>query len=190
MQQMTIAAVLALLPLFAHATGQPYAGQDNRTIKALSEQEIADYRNGRGMGSAKAAELNHYPGPRHVLDHARDLGLSADQQAQVQRIHDAMARDAVSLGERIVQKEAQLDALFAMREAGPDNIRRLVHEIATLQAEFRLAHLNAHLLTRQVLSQEQVAAYDRIRGYASTKSHRADHGHGHGMMHGNTARDR
>ena len=32
----------------------PYAGQEDRTVKALSAQEVADYLAGRGMGLAKA----------------------------------------------------------------------------------------------------------------------------------------
>ena len=36
-------------------------------IRGLSEQEIDDLTNGRGMGLARAAELNGYPGPLHVL---------------------------------------------------------------------------------------------------------------------------
>ena len=51
----------------ALAADMPYAGQQTRTIKALSDQEVSDYVEGRGMGSSKAAELNHYPGPAHVL---------------------------------------------------------------------------------------------------------------------------
>ena len=51
----------ALLGLFVTAAGQapsPYAGQEGRPIKALSEQQIADLRTGRGMSLALAAELN------------------------------------------------------------------------------------------------------------------------------------
>jgi hypothetical protein len=43
-----------------------YAGQQTRAIKALSSQEEQDLRLGRGMGLAKAAELNGYPGPMHT----------------------------------------------------------------------------------------------------------------------------
>jgi hypothetical protein len=39
----------------------PYAGQQARTIKALSDEDIAALRKGEGMGMAKAAELNGYP---------------------------------------------------------------------------------------------------------------------------------
>ena len=49
----------------------PYAGMTTRQVKALSEQQVADLRAGRGMGLALAAELNGYPGPMHVLELAR-----------------------------------------------------------------------------------------------------------------------
>jgi hypothetical protein len=49
----------------------PYADLKGREIKALSPEELAQYEAGEGMGLALAAELNRYPGPRHVLDWRR-----------------------------------------------------------------------------------------------------------------------
>jgi hypothetical protein len=63
----------------------PYAGMQGRSIKALSDQQIADLNTGRGMGLALAAELNGYPGPSHVLELADKLELSAEQRASMQR---------------------------------------------------------------------------------------------------------
>jgi hypothetical protein len=68
-----IFALLGLAGTFAAET--PYAGQQTRMIKALSDQEVSDYVEGRGMGSSKAAELNHYPGPAHVLVDSSRLEL-------------------------------------------------------------------------------------------------------------------
>jgi hypothetical protein len=45
----------------------PNSGQESQEIKALSESEIADLLAGKGMGWCQAAELNGYPGPKHVL---------------------------------------------------------------------------------------------------------------------------
>lgn len=170
-------ALLAMLPLACIAADSPYAGQEHRKIKALSEQEISDYLNGRGMGTSKAAELNHYPGPRHVLDHAKQLGLSQQQTARTQEIYDAMSDESARIGRQIVQKEAELEALYATQQADAGNTQRIVRELASLQAEFRLAHLNAHLSMRQVLSSQQIATYDRVRGYDSTKPQHAGHKH-------------
>jgi hypothetical protein len=57
--------VVTLLSGAAWAQSQlPYVGQQFREIKALSPQEISDYLSGKGMGLAKAAELNGYLVPR------------------------------------------------------------------------------------------------------------------------------
>ncbi len=58
-------------------TTTPYAGLQQRDIKALDEKQIADLKNGRGMGLALAAELNGYPGPMHVLELKDQLRLTA-----------------------------------------------------------------------------------------------------------------
>ena len=50
------------------AQHSPYTGLEERDIKALSAEQVAGYLAGDGMGFALPAELNHYPGPKHVLD--------------------------------------------------------------------------------------------------------------------------
>ena len=75
--------ILVMTAVSSVAFGQghhPYAGLEQRAVKALSEQQIADLRGGRGMGLALPAELNGYPGPSHVLENADALGLSAEQR--------------------------------------------------------------------------------------------------------------
>ena len=72
-----------------------------RSIKALSEQQVADLGAGRGMGLALAAELNGYPGPSHVLELADKLELSADQRANVKAMFDAMKAEALPLGLKV-----------------------------------------------------------------------------------------
>lgn len=149
------------------ATDNPYAGQETRAIKALTDQEIADYSAGRGMGTSKAAELNHYPGPRHVLDAGDSLKLTAEQKEKIERLFASMDREAKQIGRRIVAKEAELEALYAKRQATAANTRRVIDELARLQADFRFAHLNAHLATPGVLTEEQLARYDALRGYGT-----------------------
>jgi Spy/CpxP family protein refolding chaperone len=163
--------VLALLGVASvFAADMPYAGQQTRTIKALSDQEVSDYVEGRGMGSSKAAELNHYPGPAHVLADSSRLELTDRQKVETQSVYDAMSAVAKRSGAAIVAKEAELDALYASGQAAPGAIKDLVTELARLQAEFRYAHLNAHLAMRAILTPEQIARYDEMRGYTATAS--------------------
>ena len=174
-------AVLALglaAPRLA-AEQSPYAGLEGREIKALSAEEIEQYRSGEGMGFGLAAELNDYPGPRHVLELAADLELSAEQRAAAQAAYDAMHAEAVRLGEAIVERERRLDALFAVGAVTPEVLRAALEEIGRLQAELRFVHLAAHLETRRILTPAQVERYVHLRGYAGAGAHAHDH-HGHG----------
>src|SRR6266478_2961860 len=74
------------------AETSPYAGMQNRGLKALSEQQIEDLRAGRGMGMALAAELNSYPGPAHVLELASALDLSEAQRGRTQALFEEMQK--------------------------------------------------------------------------------------------------
>src|ERR671936_1965369 len=103
-----LASTAAAGPSFSQSQ-QPYAGLEGRPIKALSEQQIADLRAGRGMGLALAAELNGYPGPMHVLEMADRLGLSDQQRAKIRELFAAMKSEAVPLGETLIAQETDLD---------------------------------------------------------------------------------
>jgi Spy/CpxP family protein refolding chaperone len=143
----------------------PYAGQEKRAIKTLSEEEIQALLSGQGMGLAKAAELNHYPGPRHVLDLATPLQLSEAQRTETQQIYDRMHQEAVRLGALIVDKERELEHLFAAEAVDSQTLQSLTKQIAQLQGGLRLAHLQAHVEMKRVLSREQIDVYDALRGY-------------------------
>jgi hypothetical protein len=166
-------------PAFAQHGHSPYAGQEKREIKALSREEIQALRSGQGMGLAKAAELNHYPGPRHVLDLAAQLQLSATQRAETQKIYDHMHQEAVRLGALIVDKEKELDRLFATQAVQSDPLQSLTKQIAQLQGELRLVHLQAHVEMKRLLSPEQVEAYDALRGYTASAGAAPPTGHHH-----------
>ena len=153
------------------APSSPYAGQQARPIKALSPDEIEGYRSGAGMGLAKAAELNHYPGPRHVLDLAGPLGLTEAQRTQVQASFERMQREARELGARLVDEEAALDAAFASGSITSADLDARLARIAGLQGCIRAAHLRAHIETRAELGDQQVRHYDALRGYAAGAPH-------------------
>src|SRR5215472_3183899 len=108
-----LALVSSLIALPVLAADMPYAGQQGRAIKALSDDDIASLRKGEGMGMAKAAELNGYPGPAHVLALAVQLGLTDAERRDVQAIFDRMSDAAKPLGAELIEREHSLDQLFA-----------------------------------------------------------------------------
>jgi hypothetical protein len=92
---------------------QAYAGLQNRTIKSLSDQQVADLNAGRGMGLALAAELNGYPGPIHAIELASELHLSPEQVTGVKALYEAMKAEAIPLGNLLISQESNLNDDFA-----------------------------------------------------------------------------
>ena len=183
MKNIVVATALAALSLSSVATSATaqvqsgYAGQQHRAIKALSEQEIADLAAGRGMGLAKAAELNSYPGPLHVLELAARLELTTEQRAATETLMQAMYRKARPLGARIIEAERDLDRAFAERRIDVVELKRRIDAIAALQGELRAVHLETHLDQRALLTSAQVARYDELRGYRSDAPSHGGHRH-------------
>jgi hypothetical protein len=160
-----LAAAACMLALPVLAADMPCAGQQKRAIKALPDDDIAALRKGEGMGMAKAAELNGYPGPAHVLELAGQLGLTEIQRRDVQAIFDRMSASAKSLGGELIAQEQALDQLFAKVEITPDRLAAMTAAIAELQGRLRTVHLSAHLETRALLDPGQVVRYEQLRGY-------------------------
>jgi Spy/CpxP family protein refolding chaperone len=167
--------IVAVLALPAAAQHQPYRGEEKRDIKALSAEEVKQYLAGAGMGYAKAAELNHFPGPMHVLELADRLELSAEQRAATKRLMDTHKAQARAIGTELVKSERELEALF--RGGGVDEaaLARAVRTAAALQGEYRLSHLETHRRMRALLSEEQVKRYDALRGYSEPQHKHRKH---------------
>ena len=146
-------------------TASHYAHARSAEIPSLSPDEVRRLRHGEGMGVARAAELNHFPGPKHLLEWAPDLGLGMAQVERIQAIFDKMKAVAVAKGEAILTAESHLSELFASGDPSTDAIRRMTGHIGTLRGELQAVHLLAHVEATRVLTAEQVEAYDRLRGY-------------------------
>ena len=164
----SLAALYGFVLAATAQTTSPYVGQERRTIKALSETDIRDLTEGRGMGLAKAAELNSYPGPLHILELRSELGLSEAQRVASEALIAPMREKAASVGARIIEAEHNLDLAFAQRWIGPTYLRQQINTIAMLQGELRAIHLETHLAQREILGPEQIIRYNELRGYQST----------------------
>src|SRR5579863_702445 len=184
----------ALLALFVLTTAaeqataqmppvQSYAALQARDIKTLSPEEIAQLRAGEGMGLALAAELNGYPGPRHVLDLASQIGLADEQRTRIQQLFDAMKAEAVPLGQKLVAAERDLNAAFANRTITPERLAAATTAIGELQGTLRDTHLKYHLATAALLTPDQIHRYAELRGYAAVAGAPDTLDSAHGAMH-------
>ena len=164
-------ATVAIIVLSNSAMSQqPYAGLQNRPIKTLSDQKIADLNAGRGMGLALAAELNGYPGPIHTIELAEQLHLSPEQKEKLKGLFEAMKAETIPLGASLISQERQLNDSFANHTVTAENLEAATQGIGTTQAALRAAHLKYHLSTVTILTPEQVARYNKLRGYKSDEA--------------------
>jgi Spy/CpxP family protein refolding chaperone len=168
---LSVAALVGSAAASLAQTTSPYAGQEQRSIKALSDREISDLTEGRGLGLAKAAELNGYPGPMHVLEMADALDLSSQQRAKIQELFAAMKAEALPLGERLIAQEADLDKAFANKTITAATLAASTEATGATHSALRQTHLKYHLSTVEVLTPAQIRRYAELRGYKGDVQH-------------------
>lgn len=118
---------------------------------------------GEGMGLARLAEENGYPGPKHVLELRNELGLSPDQFRKVEALREGVRVSARIVGQQIVEKETELSNLYRTASADEVQVQSLLREIGTLRADLRFIHLQAHMRMREILTPGQIGKYYELR---------------------------
>lgn len=145
-----------------------YSGQETRLIKSLSVEDVEGLEKGTGDpfgGMAKLAELNGYPGPRHVLDLALQLALTSEQKKSVEKMNDTRVEEAQTLGKAIVELEQEMNEMFIKKTITEKTLRQKLAKSGELYGELRFVHLKWHLAMLNVLTEEQVKLYNKLRGY-------------------------
>ena len=167
----TVAVQVATAPpmLWAqtHAgpTPGPYAEQQSSSVRGLTEPEIAALGTGQGIGLARPGEINGYPGPMHVLELADDLELGDDQRATMQSLVEQMKSEAIPLGEQFLERYAALEGAFRDGSITAESLTEHTTELGRIEGQLRATHLKYHLVSRTLLTDDQLAAYAHLRGY-------------------------
>ena len=166
--------VMVSVPALAQHTHESSSHGSSRgaAVATLTDEEVGALRQGEGMGLARAAELNHFPGPKHLLELVSELDLSGDQVRRIQAIHDSMKSRAVSKGEDIIMAENRLADLFASGEPSAREVRRMTGHLGAMRGQLQAIHLLAHIEATRELSAGQIRQYDRLRGHLN-RSRRA-----------------
>jgi hypothetical protein len=131
------------------------------------------------MGLARPAELNGYPGPRHVLEAvaAGHMHVTPEQHTAVQQVFDRMAIEAMRLGAQILIEEQALEEAFRAGTISAAELQDRVGRLTALLGELRIVHLRAHLETRALLTPHQIQRYNVVRGYTSHERGQEQHKH-------------
>lgn len=163
----TLANALLLCLLFSAAAAAQHHEHHQEGGAAMNAEERSGLLDGAGMGLAKAAETNRYPGPLHVLELEPLLDLTAEQLAAVKALRAEVLAEAKKLGAEIVATEEELHRRFAHRHIDAETLRALTEKLGRLRGELRHAHLAAHLATEELLNETQIEIYYRERATAA-----------------------
>ncbi len=163
------------------STISPYAGQENRMIKSLSAEDLAELRRGGGWGFARAAELNGMPGPAHLLELKDRIPLTTDQVTTIAAIFEDMRKTAIAEAERLITLEEALETDFRNGSVTDQSLQELLSRIGQARMALRYVHLAAHLKTHPLLTHDQIARYNVLRGYAGDPCASPPEGHDVGM---------
>jgi len=173
---LSLALVAAAAGAQEHARS-PYAGLETRPVKSLSETDIDELRRGAGWGLALPAELNGVPGPAHLLELKDEIGLLDEQVAAIEAIYEEMKAEAIPAGERFIATEEAIEAAFVSGGIDAGRLRALIEESAAARAALRFVHLSRHLQTPPLLTADQIARYQVLRGYAADPCASVPEGH-------------
>ena len=154
-----------------------YAGEVDRVIKSLSANDIKDLTLGNGMGLAKAAELNGYPGPKHVLEMQEELLLEKEQLTSIKLIFEEMKSQARSQGKIFISLEKSLNDHFSNATITNDTLESTLKNISEAKNNLRYIHLSAHIKTTEILSKNQIKKYNQLRGYSNNPCEKIPEGH-------------
>ena len=159
----------------AMPTPAAYRALLDTEIRGIDPQTIEGYLNGAGLGLALPAELNGYPGPRHILDLAQELSLTSEQAAQVQALFDQMEPEAIALGKEILAAEGNLEQAFREQTIQEKSLSTQLTTLGDLQGQLRFVHLRTHLATIDILSPHQIVQYNTLRGYEEMPTDHQNH---------------
>jgi Spy/CpxP family protein refolding chaperone len=141
---------------------QHAASADMQQHHACLEAERASIERGEGFGMAMVADHAGYPGPRHVLDMAAELKLTADQRAAMEKVFSSMHEKALARGKELAEAEDRLEQMF--RDGKPEaDLREQSFRVDSIHAELRWIHLSAHLAAQKILTADQIAQYTKLR---------------------------
>ena len=126
--------------------------------------------NGEGMGQAQYAEMNGYPGPKHILDLVDKLKLSDAQKKSIQEIYQEMNARVKELGKRIIGVEEEMHEAFRTGLVNESSVRDDAEQIGRMRGKLRAVHLIAHIKAKKLMTDDQIALYTKLRAEEQSPS--------------------
>jgi len=123
----------------------------------VNAQRGRGYGQGRGYGDGYGRGYGEGPGPSNRME--TFLGLSDEQEGQIEKLHLDFQKETLPTRNKIREKNAQLKTLIT-EGANQSKINPLIEEIGDLRTEIQKSRMNTHLKVRELLTDEQKIKFD------------------------------
>jgi hypothetical protein len=101
------------------------------------------------------------------LEMKDEIHLSTEQVRVIEDLYKKMKQAAIPLGLELIELERELNDHFANRTITDELLDGLLERIAQVRKKLRYVHLSTHLKTPDILTPEQIALYNQLRGYSA-----------------------
>ncbi|MEP6613383.1 MAG: hypothetical protein ABJA76_15895 [Mucilaginibacter sp.] len=126
-------------------------------LKTITDEEYTALLNGTDLyHMSLAAELNHYPSPEKALKYKKEINLTAAQEAKLKPIVKELRRKILEMGLIVIRNERTLDSIFKYNRVDNGSLIYYANRYGLYQGELRNTILQACLVTKGILTQQQV----------------------------------
>jgi hypothetical protein len=147
-----------------NAQSQADSSVKHSPLKTLSIEQYNALLNGDDLyNMSLAAELNHYPLPEKVIKFKREMDLSPIQINKISAIAKELHRKKLEMGLIIIKNERTLDSIFRYNRLDNGSLIYYANRYGLYQGELRNAILQACLVTRSLLSQQQINKFEALQ---------------------------
>jgi hypothetical protein len=158
--------VFIILGSYSKVTAQAVADSavKRSPLKTLSNEQYTALVNGDDLyGMALAGELNQYPLPDKVIKYKNELGLSPVQVNKLIAVNKEFHRKKLEMGLIIIKNERTLDSLFKYHVLNNGSLIFYTNRYGLYQGELKNVFLQACLVTRVLLSQQQINKFEALQ---------------------------
>lgn len=157
-----ILAVL-VIAISARAQSTDSAVVKKSPLKTITDEEYTALLNGADLyHMSLAAELNHYPSPVKALKYKKEINLTAEQEAKLKPVVKELRRKILEMGLIVIRNERTLDSIFKYNRVDNGSLIYYANRYGLYQGELRNTILQSCLVTKGILTAQQVRKIELI----------------------------
>ena len=130
-------------------------------VQAAGAQPDCGFGPGRGCGEGRGFGTGPGEG---ILEQAEELELTPEQVAKIKAMYLNIARETIEIRNQLELKQLELQELLSADQPDIRKIEAKIDEMMPLRTTLHKKHMGQRLAMRDILTPEQRAKLDTMRG--------------------------